>query len=100
MEVALWSILAAPMFISADLTKTSQDSKNLLLNTFGTNISQDQLAMMGFQKLILQSVSKYVIYICLISYNYVDHIISQIYEKLYFTCETYLKYLTGISHMT
>ncbi|XP_064606127.1 LOW QUALITY PROTEIN: alpha-N-acetylgalactosaminidase-like [Liolophura sinensis] len=46
-QMALWAIMASPLFMSTDLRKIDPQSKNLLLNTNVIAINQDPLGIQG-----------------------------------------------------
>jgi len=48
-QMAIWSILAAPLFISADLDKMEDWQKEILLNDEIIAVNQDKLGVMGRQ---------------------------------------------------
>ena len=48
-QMALWSIMASPLLVSADLRHITNKSKSILLNRLALNISQDPLGIMGSQ---------------------------------------------------
>lgn len=48
-QMAIWSILAAPLFISADLDKMQDWQKEILLNEEIISVNQDKLGIMGKQ---------------------------------------------------
>lgn len=45
--MAMWCIMASPLFISADLRKMRKLSKGLLLNKYAISINQDPLGIQG-----------------------------------------------------
>ena len=49
MQMAVWSVMAAPLFVSADLRKMPSVSKSILLNTAALQINQDKLGVSGTQ---------------------------------------------------
>ena len=49
LQMAIWSIMAAPMFISADVRTMPLESKAILQNKLAIAISQDPLGAMGTQ---------------------------------------------------
>lgn len=48
-QMAIWSILAAPLYISADLDKMEEWQKEILLNEEIIAVNQDKLGIMGKQ---------------------------------------------------
>ena len=48
-QMSLWSIMASPLLVSADLRHITNKSKSILLNNLALNISQDPLGVMGTQ---------------------------------------------------
>ena len=53
-QMSLWSIMAAPLFVSADLRTMRPDSQEILLNSLVLSINQDQLGKLGLE---IQQVS-------------------------------------------
>ena len=48
-QMALWSIMASPLLVSADLRHITNKSRSILFNKLALNISQDPLGIMGTQ---------------------------------------------------
>jgi len=46
-QMSLWSIMAAPLLVSADLRTISRDSQEILLNSLALSVNQDQLGKLG-----------------------------------------------------
>lgn len=46
-HMAIWCILAAPLFISADLANMKPDMKNILVNAIAISIDQDPMGIPG-----------------------------------------------------
>ncbi len=55
--MALWSVMASPLLVSADVRNISSQSKSVLLNKMALAINQDALGIMGTQ---IQVVSVYI----------------------------------------
>lgn len=49
MQMAIWSVMTAPLFVSADFRKMPTESKQLLLHNEIIRINQDPLGHMGQQ---------------------------------------------------
>ncbi|CAD5114200.1 DgyrCDS3342 [Dimorphilus gyrociliatus] len=58
-QMAMWCIMASPLFISADLRKIRASSKELLLNKYAISINQDPLGIQGTLVEKVQSCKKY-----------------------------------------
>jgi len=48
-QMSLWSIMAAPLLLSADLRTLSRDSQKVLFNSLALSINQDQLGRLGVE---------------------------------------------------
>jgi hypothetical protein len=48
-QMAIWSILAAPLIMGNDLRKVSESSRNILLNREAIRVNQDALGQMGIR---------------------------------------------------
>jgi len=57
MQMAIWSIMAAPLFISADLRKMKQWQKDILLNKEVIAVNQDPLGLFG-KRLLKTSIEQ------------------------------------------
>lgn len=55
-QFALWSILSAPLFISADLRTMAAESRQILINQNAIAINQDPLGLLGIQILVIGQV--------------------------------------------
>lgn len=51
-QMALWSILSAPLFVSSDLRRIQSESKKILLNRRAIAINQDSLGNLGQEILV------------------------------------------------
>jgi len=49
LQMSLWSIMAAPLFVSTDLRTLKRDSQDILLNSLVLSINQDQLGKLGLE---------------------------------------------------
>ena len=49
LQMAVWSLMGAPLFVSADLRHLVTESRDLLLNDWVVKINQDPLGVMGRQ---------------------------------------------------
>ncbi len=47
--MALWSLMASPLLVSADLRHISRESRSILLNQLALKINQDPLGALGTQ---------------------------------------------------
>ena len=56
MQMAVWSVMAAPLFVSADLTSLSVHARSLLTNKLALAINQDPLGIMGRQKAMVSTM--------------------------------------------
>ena len=50
MQLAVWSVMGAPLMLSADVTSLSAHAQSLLTNKMAVAINQDSLGVMGRQK--------------------------------------------------
>jgi len=48
-QMSLWSIMAAPLFVSTDLRTLGHGSQEILLNSLVLSINQDQLGKLGLE---------------------------------------------------
>jgi Alpha galactosidase A len=48
-QMAMWSMMSAPLFVSADLRTTSYDSMKILLNDIAIGIDQDRGGELGVE---------------------------------------------------
>lgn len=48
-QMSLWSIMAAPLFVSTDMRTLRRDSEEILLNSLALSINQDQLGKLGIE---------------------------------------------------
>lgn len=55
MQLAVWSVMAAPLLVSADMTSLSAHALSLLTNKLALAINQDPLGVMGRQKALVGS---------------------------------------------
>ncbi|CAD5112881.1 DgyrCDS2092 [Dimorphilus gyrociliatus] len=49
LQMALWCIVSAPLYISADVRQMNKASRDILLNKLAISINQDPLGKMGYQ---------------------------------------------------
>ena len=47
--MSLWSIMAAPLFVSTDVRTVRHDSEEILLNSLVLSVNQDQLGKLGLE---------------------------------------------------
>ena len=48
-QMSLWSIMAAPLFVSTDLRTLRHESQEILLNSLVLSVNQDQLGKLGLE---------------------------------------------------
>ena len=53
MQMALWCIMSAPLFVSADVRRMRPESQAILLNPLAIAINQDPLGIMGVQIVVV-----------------------------------------------
>ena len=53
MQMALWSIMSAPLFVSADVRRMRPESQAILLSRRAIAINQDPLGIMGVQVVVV-----------------------------------------------
>nr|XP_056702769.1 alpha-N-acetylgalactosaminidase [Euleptes europaea] len=66
-QMALWTILAAPLFLSTDLRSISQSSREILQNKLMIKINQDPLGIQG--RRILQEKSRIEVFLRPLSHS-------------------------------
>lgn len=66
-QMALWTILAAPLFLSTDLRTISQSSRKILQNKLMIKINQDPLGIQG--RRILQETSQIEVFLRPLSHS-------------------------------
>lgn len=60
-QMALWTILAAPLFLSTDLRTISQSSRKILQNKLMIKINQDPLGIQGRRILQVREAEAWIL---------------------------------------
>ena len=73
-QVALWSMMASPLLISADVRdKTRSEFKELLMNPRVLAISQDPLGIMGKRVMVVSETLYHAALDILVVKGYISH---------------------------